>query len=209
MFEVLFILKGRVGVGYRLFNEVFMGLALKERQVVNDYAIIHNKVSEFLYQPLIDDVEGLIIDRSNMLKILQENFWKRFLPQWTRTYERKIQSIVVEHRREMALKFKNRIDYVDLGAFGMNTDESNNVTEIKLKQFNTMIEKYSGVGLLHYRLTLLEGHLNNVCYQILASAIKYDQEMDAIFSTTSPKVGSNPELTKENKTSRMFAWDKS
>lgn len=202
----MFILKGKVGVGYRLFNEVFMGLALKERQVVNDYAIIHNKVSEFLYQPLIDDVEGLIIDRSNMLKILEDNFWKRFLPQWTRSYERKIQSIVVEHRREMAQKFKNRIDYVDLGAFGMNTDDSNNVTEIKLKNFNTMIEKYSGVGLLHYRLTLLDNNLNSICYQMLESAFRYDQQLSSIFS--SPQAEKQPSEAQEvNKTSRMFDWD--
>jgi hypothetical protein len=86
------------------------------------------------------------------------------LPQWTKAYERKIQQVVVEHRREMALKFKNRIDYVDLGAFGVNTDETNNVTEMKLNQFNTMIEKYSGVGLLHYRLTLLNKKLDDLCY---------------------------------------------
>ena len=91
VYEVLFIMKGKVGVGYRLFNEVFLGLAMKERQVVNDYAIIHNKVSEFLYQPLIENVEGLTIERSKMLNILQDNFWKRFLPQWTKGYEKKIQ----------------------------------------------------------------------------------------------------------------------
>jgi len=42
-------MKGKVGVGYRLFNEVFLGMALKEKQVVNEHAVIHNKVSEFLY----------------------------------------------------------------------------------------------------------------------------------------------------------------
>jgi hypothetical protein len=31
VFEILFITKGKVGVGYRLFNEVFMGLAMNER----------------------------------------------------------------------------------------------------------------------------------------------------------------------------------
>lgn len=63
-------MKGKVGVGYRLFNEVFMGLAMKERQVINDYAIIHNKVSEFLYQPIVENVDGLSIDRSKFLEIL-------------------------------------------------------------------------------------------------------------------------------------------
>ena len=36
-------MKGTVGVGYRLFNEVFLGMTLKPRHVINDYAIIKNK----------------------------------------------------------------------------------------------------------------------------------------------------------------------
>lgn len=63
VFEVLYIMKGKVGVGYRLFNEIFLGIALKERQVMNDYAIIQEKVSEFLYQPILENVEGLALNR--------------------------------------------------------------------------------------------------------------------------------------------------
>lgn len=28
VFEIFFIMKGKVGVGYRLFNEIFLGMAL-------------------------------------------------------------------------------------------------------------------------------------------------------------------------------------
>lgn len=46
-------MKGRVGVAYRLFNELFFGLALQQRYVINDYAMLRQKVSEFIYQPII------------------------------------------------------------------------------------------------------------------------------------------------------------
>ena len=75
VFEVLFIMKGKVGVGYRLFNEIFLGLALKERQVVNEYAIIHNKVSEFLYQPILENVDGLALRRSTFISLISDNYW--------------------------------------------------------------------------------------------------------------------------------------
>ena len=56
VFEVLYIMKGKVGVGYRLFNTVFLGMVLNQRNVINDYALIQNKVSEFIYKPIIEHV---------------------------------------------------------------------------------------------------------------------------------------------------------
>lgn len=181
VFEAFFIMKGKVGVGYRLFNEVFMGLALKERQVVNDYAIIHNKVSEFLYQPIIESAEGLALKRSTFIEILKDNYWKRFLPQWTKEYQKKIQQVVTEHRREMATKFRNRIDYVDLGAFGVNINEGDNITDLKLREFNTLVEKFSGIGLLNYKLSQLDKKLDELCLQMMVMAIRYDRRIDMFF----------------------------
>lgn len=63
VFEVMYIMKGKVGVGYRIFNDLIMGKVLKERSTVNDYAIICNKVSEFLYQPILEIVDGFAIKR--------------------------------------------------------------------------------------------------------------------------------------------------
>ena len=80
VFEVVFIMKGKVGVGYRLFNEIFLGMALKERQVINEYAIMQNKVSEFLYQPIIENVEAVSLRRSAFRKIIDDDYWKKFLP---------------------------------------------------------------------------------------------------------------------------------
>jgi len=43
-------MKGKVIVGYRLFNESFFVKLIKERAVVGDFSLIYNKVSEFLYK---------------------------------------------------------------------------------------------------------------------------------------------------------------
>ena len=63
--EILFIMKGRVGVGYRIFNELFLGMQIYSRQIINDYAMINEKVSEFIYMPIIDNVEGLALRKSS------------------------------------------------------------------------------------------------------------------------------------------------
>ena len=49
-------MKGKVGVGYRIFNKIFYGMALQPRHAVNDYAMLRNKVSEFLYQPADENI---------------------------------------------------------------------------------------------------------------------------------------------------------
>jgi hypothetical protein len=72
---VLFLIKGKVGVGYRLFNEVFLGMALSTRSTINDYAMMTSKVSEFLYMPIIEHVDGLILRRNVFLKLFDEKFW--------------------------------------------------------------------------------------------------------------------------------------
>jgi hypothetical protein len=59
---VFFIIKGSIGVGYRLFNEIFYGIRIvmnsnkKVISPINDYSCINNKGSEFLYTPIEDCV---------------------------------------------------------------------------------------------------------------------------------------------------------
>lgn len=65
VYEVIFIMKGKVGVGYRLFNQIFYGMALQPRHVVNDYAMLRNRVSEFIYKPILDSIEGLSINKND------------------------------------------------------------------------------------------------------------------------------------------------
>ena len=106
-------------------------------------------MSEFLYQPIVGSVNGLALRRSKFVKMISDNYWKRFLPQWTTYYEKKIKCVLAEHRDEMARKFKNRIDYVDLSAFGVGLEEGSNIQDSKITKFNYLINKYSGVGLIY------------------------------------------------------------
>jgi hypothetical protein len=59
--DVIFIMSGKVGVGYRLFNQVFYGLSLHRRQVINDHCMIHEKVSEFSYIPIVETVNAMAL----------------------------------------------------------------------------------------------------------------------------------------------------
>jgi|TARA_B110000285_G_C15108415_1_gene609478 hypothetical protein len=46
---------------------------------MNDYAIIHNKVSEFLYKPITEKLEGLGLRREVFRKLAGGKFWRRTL----------------------------------------------------------------------------------------------------------------------------------
>jgi len=79
IFEAIFISKGSVGVGYRLFNDVHyartMFMAKNKEQkgiypVINDYSIMFNKCSEFLYLP-IDFVEAFSMRRWRFKQLLE------------------------------------------------------------------------------------------------------------------------------------------
>ena len=47
-----FINKGSIVIGYRLFNEKYYSKVMKNRAIVNDFSVINNKVSEFLYEAI-------------------------------------------------------------------------------------------------------------------------------------------------------------
>lgn len=70
VFEVIFIMKGTIGVGYRLFNEVFYGVQIimsAEKRIIcpiNDYYSLFEKCSEFLYSP-INNIDALGIRKVN------------------------------------------------------------------------------------------------------------------------------------------------
>lgn len=70
VFEVLYLMKGKVGVSYRLFNETAIGVVLQRGHVINEYALIVEKVSEFSYQAILEDVEGLAIRRREFNDLL-------------------------------------------------------------------------------------------------------------------------------------------
>lgn len=79
------------------------------------------------------------------------------MPLWVKTYQRRIQNIVLNHRLDMTNKFKNRIDYVDLGAFGVETDDNINnhnkhMHDNKLDEFDFFVEKFTQTGGVYHHL---------------------------------------------------------
>ena len=92
IFEVIYITNGAVGVGYRLFNEIFYGMRIimsKEKKVIspiNDYSCLTNKCSEFLYKP-IDIVEALSIRKAPFHHIMNDPYAKFLKPEITRSYK--------------------------------------------------------------------------------------------------------------------------
>jgi signal-transduction protein with cAMP-binding, CBS, and nucleotidyltransferase domain len=92
VFEIAFIMKGRVGVGYRIFNEVFLGMSLHHRQIFNDYAMIQEKVSEFIYMPIIETVHCLALRKENFTQLFKMPFfYKKYKNRWCKRYKKTIQ----------------------------------------------------------------------------------------------------------------------
>jgi hypothetical protein len=51
-------------------------MALSVRHVVNDYAMLTDKVSEYLYMPIIEHVNGLVLRRKSFVKLYEEHYWQ-------------------------------------------------------------------------------------------------------------------------------------
>ena len=107
---MVYITKGAVGIGYRLFNEVFFGMQIlmskskKIISVINDYSCLNNKCSEFLYQP-IDHVEGFGMRREHFNRVMEDPQAKLLKIEIARNYKYTLQEPLHEHRNEMASKF--------------------------------------------------------------------------------------------------------
>ena len=52
VYEVQFITKGQVAVGYRLYNEEYFAKTLKDYANIGAYGCLKNKVSEFFFRSL-------------------------------------------------------------------------------------------------------------------------------------------------------------
>ena len=107
MFEVFYVTKGAVCVGYRLFDEIFYGMRLvmsQEKKVIsaiNDYSCLHGKCSEFLYMP-VDITEALAMRRGNFNEVMEDPVAKKLIPVIARIYKYVVQKPVHEHRDEMS-----------------------------------------------------------------------------------------------------------
>jgi len=85
-------MKGAVGIGYRLFSEIFYGkqiIITKKRKsvsAINDYSSLYNKCSEFLYTP-IDRVEAMAMRKENFNEVMQGSIGKKLKPIIARHYK--------------------------------------------------------------------------------------------------------------------------
>ena len=83
---------------------------MKNRAIINDFSVINNKVSEFLYEA-IDKVQGFGIKKENFLKIIGHRMGKQIIPKLQRSYQ-KLRDTVNNHREMESRKQKTRLDYV-------------------------------------------------------------------------------------------------
>lgn len=127
IFEVFYMSRGSIGIGYRLFNEVFYGKKMRigigttnqeTVTTINDYSSLYNKCSEFLYYP-IDIVEGFGMRKHLFWKLMQLEQGKKLRYEIAMNYKYFIQEPLHSHRDETADRFKNRIDYVNIEAYGL------------------------------------------------------------------------------------------
>jgi len=63
-------MSGKVGIGYRLFNQTFYGKSISYGTKVGDYDCSQNKVSEFLYTP-ITITKGFAVKKEHIVGLLK------------------------------------------------------------------------------------------------------------------------------------------
>ena len=110
VFEAIYVTKGVVGVGYRLFNQEFFGTQIIMNKkintinVINDYSLIYEKCAEFLFKPF-DFVEAYAMRKENFLGVMNQKYGKQMWKSIKYNYKYLIQEPLHEHREETALKF--------------------------------------------------------------------------------------------------------
>lgn len=85
-----------------------------------------------------------------------------------------------DHRNRMAEKFKNRVDYCDMSAFGVNFKQIQ-TQEINAQQMDFMINETTGLGRLKTRMMEVNRQLESILYMIVGQAYKYDLHFQNIF----------------------------
>lgn len=117
---MLFTTKGSYAVGYRLFNEKYYCKIFKDAGIVGAFACLHNKVSEFVYDP-VSSVQGFAIKKDKFSHLLKHRMGQCFIPLIERSY-RSVRKVINNHREMEARKSKMRLDYVSPKAFGVDVE---------------------------------------------------------------------------------------
>ena len=66
----MFVCRGRIIVGYRLFKEVFYAKIVSKSASIGDFSCLNNKVSEFLYKAS-ETVTGFAIKKEKFSMIMR------------------------------------------------------------------------------------------------------------------------------------------
>ena len=85
---------------------------------MGDFSTLNNKVSEYLYRAF-KEIQGFAIKKEKFIDIFQDPTAQKIKPQINQKYISEIRGPVNKHRAMMSKKFSQRIDYVDLAAFGV------------------------------------------------------------------------------------------
>lgn len=80
-------------------------------------------------------MEALAIRKEHFNDILERAYPKAVLTNIPTRYKKSVQEPLHLHRNEMATNFENRIDYVDISAFGVGrVDEKALVSKVEIEQ---------------------------------------------------------------------------
>ena len=91
----------------------------------------------------------------------KDEFWQQFKQKWGKNYIQLIRKPVVTHRKQVSEQFENRIDYVDMSAFGIHKEETPMIYEgYNLDEFEILVNKNVGVGKLSSTLKKLEDNID-------------------------------------------------
>ena len=164
--------------------------------VINDYSCIYNKCSEFLYTP-IKKVEALSIDKHSFMNVLNtELLAVKIKEQIEQNYVKFIQQPLFDHRFDMAGKFKNRIDYVDISAYGVGKDynatRKDSQESLETPSCQQSIEDITAKNhkvkqlRMFEKINNLENHSKNIEYSVCTWAQRYDERMDMVLNKRLP-----------------------
>lgn len=170
---------------------------LKDKKIVspiNDYSCLFNKCSEFLYKP-IDFVEALSIRKENFNEQMEDPLAKRLKQNIMRKYKYVIQEPLHEHRDEMASRFENRIDYVDISAYGIGKVKVQNEIKKADKVLDNQIDGVEEETMHHAsnpnarifkKVGQFKSKVNSICLHLGAFSQRQDERMGFISGEQPP-----------------------
>ena len=114
------------------------------------------------------------------MKCMNSKIGKYLLPQMKSEYKREIRDVLVTHREVEAKKMDNRMDHIDLQAYGVGIqiqDFDFSKFECQINESNIM-QSCSKFGFLNEKLIKIDNKLQNLIYKICSMAFRYDNRID-------------------------------